>query len=519
MEQEPIMYDKAGLDHFINDSISEQEVFLRLQQELPGQFQTTFPDKLAERTVVVIPSLTLDQDILSKVRGHFYYEERLLCLLMLLRMPRTHVVYITSVPIDPAIIDYYLHLLPGITGYHARKRLVLLSCYDASSKSLTEKILERPRLIQRIKDCIVPGRPSHITCFNVTEYERSLAVKLQLPIYGCDPELAYLGTKSEARKLFKQHHIPVPDGFEDVKTKAEVIERLVQLKQKYPFLKKAVIKMNDGFSGEGNAVFYYPVDEIVTDWNEWIVKHLTVQLKIVADDLSEERFFEKFERMQGIVEVFVEGETKTSPSVQCRINPLGKIDVLSTHDQVLGGDDGQVFLGASFPANSEYAAKLGAYGFTIADALQQKGVLGRFGIDFISVKEANGWQHYAIEINLRKGGTTHPYLMLQFLTEGDYDAGSGSFYMKDGNKRFYYATDNLYNERFKGLVPHDLIDIAMCNGLHFSNSTEEGVMFHLISSLSQYGKTGLVAIGSTPERAKAYYEKVIEVLMKECCVS
>jgi hypothetical protein len=134
----------------------------------------------------------------------------------------------------------------------------------------------------------------------------------------------------------------------------------------------------------------------------------------------------------------------------------------------------------------------------------------------MSVKENDEWRHYAIEINLRKGGTTHPYLMLQFLTEGDYDASSGNYYMKDGRKRYYFATDNLYDECFKGLVPHDLIDIAMCNGLHFSNATEEGVMFHLITTLSQYGKCGLVAIGSTPQRAKAYYDKVIEVLKKEC---
>jgi hypothetical protein len=498
------------------DNYSEQEVFHQLQQQLASQFQTTFPDKLAERTVVVIPSLTLDQDILSKVRGHFYYEERLLCLLMLLRMPRTHMVYVTSVPVDPAIIDYYLHLLPGITGYHARQRLVLLSCYDASRKSLTEKILERPRLIQRIKDCIVDQRPAHFTSFNVTEYERRLAIKLGLPLYGCDPDLAYLGTKSEARKLFKQFHIPVPDGFEDVKTKDEVIEKLVELKQKYPQLKKAVIKMNDGFSGEGNAVFYYSTTETVLNWGEWIRSNMEQQLKIVAGDVDMNRYFEKFERMQGIVEVFLEGSIKTSPSVQCRINPLGKVDVLSTHDQVLGGDDGQVFLGASFPANQEYAAQLAEYCLPVADALQKAGVLGRFGIDFISIKENGRWQHYAIEINLRKGGTTHPYLMLQYLTEGDYDAKSGLFFMKDGRERYYYATDNLYHECFKGLSPHDLIDIAMCNGLHFSNSTEEGVMFHLISSLSQYGKTGLVAIGSTPERAKAYYEKVVEVLMHEC---
>jgi hypothetical protein len=28
-----------------------------------------------------------------------------------------------------------------------------------------------------------------MACFNVTEFERTLAVKLGIPIYGCDPDL------------------------------------------------------------------------------------------------------------------------------------------------------------------------------------------------------------------------------------------------------------------------------------------------------------------------------------------
>jgi len=45
--------------------------------------------------------------------------------------------------------------------------------------------------------------------------------------------------------------------------------------------------------------------------------------------------------MGGIVEAFIEGDIKTSPSVQCLINPLGGVEVLSTHDQLLGGEDGR----------------------------------------------------------------------------------------------------------------------------------------------------------------------------------
>src|SRR5499427_8402033 len=132
-------------------SEKERSSFNEIQEAMKTQYERIFPDKLAERTVVIIPSLTLDVEILSKVKGAVHYEERLLCLLMLLRMPLTKIIYVSSVPIPDVIIDYYLHLLPGITGYHARKRLTLLSCCDSSTKSLTQKILDRPRLIETIR--------------------------------------------------------------------------------------------------------------------------------------------------------------------------------------------------------------------------------------------------------------------------------------------------------------------------------------------------------------------------------
>ncbi|MCA1481760.1 carboxylate-amine ligase, partial [Bradyrhizobium sp. NBAIM08] len=131
---------------------------------------------------------------------------------------------------------------------------------------------------------------------------------------------------------------------------------------------------------------------------------------------------------------------KTSPSVQCRIDPDGVCDVASTHDQLLGGKDGQVFLGAYFPAQPGYAATIGDIGNKVARALQKRGVLGRFAVDFISVKQNDQWLHYAIEINLRKGGTTHPLLMLQFLTDGKYDAAQGLYFTATGQVRYYFSS-------------------------------------------------------------------------------
>lgn len=499
----------------LSASTGEVALFKKLQERFAAQYESVFSNDMAYKTVVIIPSFTLDIEILAKIDGVQYYEERLLCLLMLLRMPHTHVIYVTSMPIDPAIVDYYIHLLPGITGYHARQRLTLLSCFDSSPRPLTEKILERPRLLQRIKDNIPPTHLSHLSCFNVTEAERTLAVKLDVPIYGCDPDLLYLGSKSMGRKIFRDAGIPVPEGFEDLYSKSDMVRSLTLLKTRQPQLSKAIVKVNEGFSGDGNAVFSYKGAPAADQLEQWIDKVFSSQLFIVSNDLSYEVFMQKFAAMGGVVEAFIHGETKASPSVQCRINPLGRIEILSTHDQLLGGESDQVFLGATFPADAAYAVAIGDLGYKICVELHKYNVQGRFAIDFISVKTESGWQHYAIEINLRKGGTTHPYIMLQFLTNGSYDASSGEYCTANKQKRFYFCSDNLKKEHYKGLTPHDMIDIAMCNGLLYDGSTQEGVIFHLISALSQYGKLGVVCIGTTPERARSFYDRTVEVLDME----
>ncbi len=492
-------------------SNEELEQYAALQAGLVPLFEKAFPDVLAPKTVIVLPSTTLDEEMLGELEGELHYEERMLSMLMLLRMPRTHIIYVTGVPIDPVIIDYYLHLLPGITGWHARKRLTLLSCYDASPKSLTQKVLARPRLIETIKNHILPTHPAHLTCYNVTALERTLAVRLGVPIYGCDPALLHLGTKSGSRTIFQKAGIPCPAGFEHLKNQEEISDALASLKTAHPMLKKAVIKINEGFGGEGNALFSFEGAPSEANLTEWIKQQLPQRLKMVAPNLSYETFMRKFEEMQGIVEVFIEGEPKTSPSVQCRISPLGQAEVISTHDQVLGGESGQVFVGASFPASSEYAREIGIMGQTIAEEMAREGVIGRFGIDFISVKTGGKWQHYAIEINLRKGGTTHPFLMLQFLTNGHYDAAHGHYLTPNGQIRHYFASDSLKSKVYQGTLPQELMEVAIFHGLHFDGSLQEGVMFHMIGALSEFGKIGVVCIGSSAERAMQLYQKTVEI--------
>ncbi|MCB1034822.1 MAG: carboxylate-amine ligase [Acidobacteria bacterium] len=495
----------------------EEEVraFRKLQARLAPLYSKVFHDPLEPRSLVVVPSLSMDPDMLAKVTGVEHYEERLLCMLMLLRMPHTRVVYLTSQPVDPTTISYYLHLLPGIPGSHARKRLTLMSCRDASLVPLSQKILDRPRLLERIQKAIGDTQLCHMTCFNVTNLERRLALALDVPIYGCDPELQHLGTKSGSREVFRAAGVDLPDGFERLRDEVDVASALTDLKLRNPELRRAVVKHEEGASREGNAVFRFEGCPEGSGLRAWVANELPKRLIYEANDETWETYTAKLREIGGIVEAWVEGKNKRSPSVQCRINPIGQAEIISTHDQILGGPSGQVFKGCTFPADGAYRLEIQEAGARIADVLKGHGALGRFGIDFVSIPQEEGWRHLAIEINLRKGGTTHTFMTLQFLTDGDYDRETGLYRSPTGQERCYYASDNLQSPMYRGLTPEDLIDISVDNRLHFHAATQQGVVFHLIGALSQFGKLGVVCVADSVPAAEALYHQTVATLDRE----
>lgn len=498
------------------ESAEELRAFAELQAALPAMFRDAFDDPRAPRTVVVVPSLSLDPDVLAKIAGVQFYEERMLSLFMLLRLPRTRVVYVTSQPLAPVIVDYYLHLLGGVPASHARSRLTLLSAYDASPRALTTKILERPRLLARIRAAIADPSSAHLTCFNATARERSLAVQLGIPLYACDPALVHLGSKSGSRAIFRAVGVPLPPGAEGLRDEKDLAAAIASLRRDDPSLRRVVVKLDEGFSGEGNAILDLegaPSD--ASRLTAWIAQALRATLRCEADGETPARYLEKFECMGGIVEAWIEGDPKRSPSVQMRVNALGELELISTHDQVLGGPSGQIFLGSTFPADVAYREHLHEAGRRVGAELARRGVLGRFAIDFVAAWREDAWELWAIEINLRKGGTTLPFQMLQFLTDGRYDEVAGEFVTPMGQRRAYYATDNLVRPAYRRFIPEDLIDVLVEHDLHFDETTQEGVVFNLIGALSEHGKLGLVCIASTHDAAIELSRRTIEILDRE----
>lgn len=497
--------------------------FRQLQAQLSDQWSSINEFDRSPHDILVIPSLSLDTHELEKIKGIHHYEERLLYTVIRLRNPRTRLIYVTSQPIHPTVADYYLQLLPGVPFSHARERLLMVSTYDSSLKPLTEKILDRPRLIERIRQAMRPGQ-SYMTCFNSTSLERELSLQLGVPLLGVDPDLLHWGTKSGSREIFGSCEVPHPDGSELVFNAEDLSVVSAELWERQPHLKRIVIKLNEGFSGEGNALLdLRPLASVAPGVSSHAQRVGAIyrsfgQLRFQAPCETWPNFSSRIPELGAIAEAFVEGDEKRSPSVQGRVNPNGDVEILSTHDQILGGPDGQIFLGCRFPADDAYRLEIQEYGRRIGQCLAAKGALERYSVDFIAVRSPetpNHWDLHAIEINLRKGGTTHPFMTLKLLTNGHYDDDTGLFHDFEGNPKYYIASDNLHKPSYRGLLPSDLMDIIAHHRLHFNSATETGTAFHLMGCLSEFGKVGLTSIGNSPDHAQAIHNQVISVLDEE----
>jgi hypothetical protein len=519
-----------------NRATASQADFDQLQKKLVPLWKSIERFNQDPQTIVVVPSMSIDA--ISSGAVMQAYEERFLFLLLLLRQPRARLIYVTSQTILPSVIDYYLGLLPGVIPSHARQRLFLISPLDLSVRALSDKLLERPRLMERIRSLIMDPDRAHLVPFNTTNREKELALQLGIPMYGADPKFFPLGTKSGCRTIFMEENVPHPLGVENLGSEEELIEAIAQMRARKPSMQQVLVKLNEGVSGEGNAVVDLsglppvagmgdagghdvsarPASESPATAASREKASLEERLRTMQFELkgaTYDSYMKKLAERKGVVEERIMGEEFRSPSVQLRVTPLGTVELLSTHDQLLGGPSGQSYLGCVFPADPGYAALITREAAKIGNRLAKEGVIGRFALDFVVVRSNRKWEPYAIEINLRKGGTTHPFLTLQFLTDGAYDPNTAIFTAPNGQHKFFVASDHVQSPSYRTLTPDDLFDIVVRHDLHFDQTRQTGVVFHMMSALGELGRTGLTAVGNSHEDAKATYDRAIAVLDQE----
>ncbi|MFP5353139.1 MAG: peptide ligase PGM1-related protein [Actinomycetota bacterium] len=470
---------------------------LSSRSELAARLGSRAPSELDEGLVIVLPSITFPEEELRKIVGIQHYEERLLCLLLLLRHPHLRMVFVSSVRIPEPIIDYYLSFLEDPRS--AADRLYVIAIGDPTPRALTEKVLEHPYAPKRLRELGAETEHSYILPFNVTELEARLSEETGVPLYGPSPDLIPLGSKSGSREVAKRAGVPVLPGAENIFSLAELHAAIVELRERNPGARTVVAKLNNGFSGQGNAII--DVDSVEED----LTGANTV---FCAGEESWETFGRKVETEGAIVELLVREAGVASPSVQMRILPTGSEEIVSTHDQLLGGPDDQVYLGCRFPAAERYRSVIQDHARAIAKVLSGEGVIGSFAMDFVVGAKGDV---FLSEINLRMGGTTHPFLMVRHASQGTYDETTGVLTTSAG-PRVYTATDNLKSEAYIGIDPVDVLAAVRDEGLGYDKRSHSGVFLHLLGALRPYGKLGLTCVAESTTEAEGLYTRVVGLL-------
>jgi hypothetical protein len=456
------------------------------------------PGSTTPHVLVLMPSFSIGETtFLHYAEQMPYLEHRYFTALPLLeRIPGARMIYLCTAAPSQDAIDYHLSLIPPGRRADARSRLTVLPVDDASARPLALKLLDRPDLLEHVHQ-LIAGDPGWIEPWNVTEAETAVAERLGLPLHGTSPHLWPLGFKSAGRELFRAAGVPVPPGREDLFSVDEVVAAIEELRAEVPNLAGVVLKHDNAGSGDGNAVLRLGDD--------------TTDVRAQVEALPE--WYLADLPLGTVVEELVTGEEFTSPSAQIDIAPDRSVHVRSTHEQLLGGSGGQTFLGCEFPARPEYAAQLAEHARATGKALAQAGVVGRVAVDFAATRDRAGrWRTFALEINLRKGGTTHPYAALRNLVPGHYDAAEGRWTAADGSFRTYLATDGVVEPGCIGMSARMLVEHLECRHLGFDSRTGTGVVLHMLSGFPVTGRVGVIAVARATAEARALQDDVRRAL-------
>jgi len=476
--------------------------FARLQRErLYAAWEADRPGSHAPRVVITLPSYSLDRSVYEHFGARLGpLEHRYLYIILRASQPGARVIYFSSRPVPDYVVDGYLGLVPASTRELVRRNSLLLSPDDPSPRPLADKIIENRSVLDAARQ-FVGNDEALLEPWNVTECERELALALDAPMNGTDPALRSLGTKSAARKLFRAAGVPTPPGVEDVTTPEAVVAAVHTLRAANPGLAGVVVKLDDSVSGDGNVVLRFdglvPGDEPAT-------------AGLVARSLPD--WYVTTLRDGGIVEELIVGDDFSSPSGQGELRPDGVVDVLATHDQRLGGEDGQVYEGCTFPARAAYAATITSHVQAVGNALCREGAIGRFAVDFAVVRRGTNWDVFALEINLRKGGTTHPFGVSRLLTGGKYDVESEGLLLSDGTTRCYGATDNLMDPAWRDRSAEETRHRLASAGVEYDRAERTGVIPHLLDCLPIDGRMGYTAIGRSREHVQQLEQRLEEAL-------
>ncbi|HBK34385.1 hypothetical protein A2239_03425 [Candidatus Uhrbacteria bacterium RIFOXYA2_FULL_40_9] len=458
------------------------------------------------RTIILIPSISFGELLMSFYKGIQNYEERYLYFLFYLKNPKTKLLVLLSEGYEKAIIEYFLEKVSqtlSLPEAELRSRFSIISVPKGEHhQTLTQCVLKNKQILSQLKNYISENDSCYFRFFRVTQDEYRLSQLLGIPYYGLSPHVFYVNEKEGARQLFKEAGVALPEGYEgirDLKGAYETLKRLAKKTEK----KKFMLKINNEGSGVGIIKMNLDKKDYLSSYQTFY-KNLEINLPI-----SKAVFARYFKKQGGIVEVFLEGEEVESPSAQFEVTPQGRAVNLATHLQDLEGND---YIGGYFPCPEVYREQVIKAGYKITRLIAKKGGRGRMAIDFLLIRNKSKWNLYGIEINARKGGTNHPYFWAKYLTEADYQEKKGILKNTKGEVRYYATEQGGRSEKLKKISARTLIQKMQEQKIDFDPKKKEGIFLHMLSTMKPFGKVGLTIIGPNQKKITLYRKKFTQLV-------
>lgn len=423
-------------------------------------------------------------------------------------------------PAVPRSVEHYvLGLVPPGSGgaYDRSLRHALLSVDDDSDRHLSEKLLERPELLRRVRALVTRARErgqqvEPLSCYQASERMEELADRLGLDCRETPARTLELGSKAGSRRLFRAAGLAhAPGTYTAAFELPELARQMADLTRTHGS-GRWLLKINEGYgSGHGLAVV------TATEPTPTAALAALQRLRPLTDNISRTQFLAGLSAGGAIIEQYLgtppAGE-KRSPSALLFIGPGAdgepEVQILGTHDQVLGED--LQYLGCRFPASAAYREAVTAMSLAAANRLARAGVRGHLGVDFLARKDGDGrWDVRAVELNLRQTGTTHPHRTVRALVPGTWHDDGRLTHR--GAEVHYTGTDGLISPAYRGLRPSHVIHAL--NGrpdLAFDHTRARGVVPHFWTALEPFGKLGATVLGNSPDDCALLQHRFVELL-------
>ena len=363
----------------------------------PSQFRAME----THRSIVIVPSRTIDKfhEPAAETQA---YEERLLCLIQVLRDPSLRLVYVTSSPVAAPTVDYCLRCSAAELVAEARARLMMLSADHAPCASCGEAA-GAPELLTRIRAAIGEPQRGQLVPYVSTELERALGTR-STSRSTAPTRHSRSGDEERIPRAVRARRRAAPARRRADRRPSDAVAAIARLRARGPSCSsssssstrasraRATRSSSSVGCPAGRATEALRIGErFVRDGRSRPTLARSTRISTALDG--------------GVVEERIPGAELRSPSVQLNLTPDGEAGIVSTHDQLLGG---QRYLGCRFPAEPAYASP-------ITDIARRVGA-ARAGPERAAVRDrlrrrprhSGDWHAYAIEVNLRAGGTTHP---------------------------------------------------------------------------------------------------------------